>query len=360
MSSSSAPCDVADTILRMLLQPPVEGSSLQLSHCCALVARTVRTFIWDCDVDVTLTNSDGRDVGFHGSEIDRGWSAFARTMATVDPTMFSYSPTGLRLTDDDDWLHFDVLLPTVGTVNVRAHFTIVKRTPRFCCRACGATYKSLLNARSCGAAHTAVGADGRPAGPEREVDGRRARMVSHWDGLGIADRRRVAAFALEDISTICGDLLGIHHAILKAICGALDGKGLVAALEEATEGTMLLPGFGSGTAENLVPRSRGECEAVVAWWTAARLSSEAMAHVLLLLGDEENTTGTKPEKKKKKKKKTARKKTMLDRLLPPPCADMELPWSVLYTWPEPVRPGEFDPAAAVRFLERRAQEVIAC
>jgi hypothetical protein len=362
-----------------------------------MVARIVDVLLHNVDVTVTLTGPGDLDTVFTCSDINPTWYSIARAMSIKDPSLFFVSHNNVQETPEG--LRFDVLLPTVDCVNVRARFSAVPRTPRFCCRVCRTTYTALLNARSCARSHATQVTAGA-TGPEPAVHGRRALMAIYWDGLALPDRRRVAAYALDDVRTVHGDLLGIHNVILKAVCGTMDGTGLVAALERVTEGTMLLPGFGTGAATNPNPHSVWDCEAVVAWWTAARLASEAMAHALLAEEaphkeappkgtGKRATKGTKKPSKKRAKRPGAVEPAAtavepaatavepaatavepaatavepvaaVEPCVEPAAACMTpalLPWSAVYVF-EPVLPGEFDPTAAMLFFERRMQEVV--
>lgn len=355
--STSSSC-AAERIARHLKQvDETDTPSREVSHCCALVARLVNTFLQPYDVTVTLTGNSGSDVELHCSDIDRTWNFIARRMACTDPSLFLYSPSNYA--SGPDWVRVDVILPAVGSVNVRARFRAMEKTRRFCCRTCHTFYASLLNARTCVRAHNVTG-NTQATAPEAEVPGRRALMAAYWDGLPALDRKRIVKYALDDISTVQGDLLDIHGTILKAMCGTVDGEGLVAALERATEGTMLLPGFSTGAITQPDPNARWEWEAVVAWWAAARLASEAMAHSLLI----DETPPEKAPKKKKKKNKNKKKKgtpieltgELAGSTVVAAVAEACLPWSEIYVFPEP-GPDEFDPAATLRFLERRIQEL---
>ena len=325
----------ADAIRDALLRgPDADTPSREVSHCCALVTRLYDTLLRHTDSTVQFTGDGGHTVSMSCSDIDRTWITVSRTLAARDPALFICSHT--NVVSKPDRISFDVVLPTVGCVNVRARFIAMERSPRFCCRVCRTQYDALLNARSCARSHSTAVTMGA-CSPEPPVPGRRDLMVAHWERLSIADRRRVAAYALDDITTLDDTILDIHRTVLDAVCGIVDGETLVAALDKGTEGTMLLPGFGTGHATNANPHNVRDCEAIVAWWTAARLASDAMATAVLL------ESAPLAHKKKKKKKKPKNKKCV--------------PWSSTYSFPEP-KAGEFDVMAAIRFLERRVREVV--
>jgi hypothetical protein len=349
-----------DAIRRALIDGPhAKGTpSKEVAHCCALISRVLDTILRHVDTTVQLTGDGGTTVSLTCADIDRTWHVVSRTLAARDPALFLYSHHNVEASGD--WVRFDMILPVIGCVNVRARFIAVERAPRFCCRVCRTAYGSLLNARSCRRAHSTEITGGASA-PEPPVPGRRARMVAHWNGLSRDARRDVAAYALDDLKTVVKGtaILDIHRAVLDAVCGVSDGEVLVAALEHATEGTMLLPGFGTGDAVNPNPNNLKDCEAIVAWWTAARLASDAMATAVLSEVDVNVEPPAKKTKMQKKPKKTTKK---AKKYVPEICVPEEIhvperKWSEMYSFPDPA-PGEFDPMAAIRFLERRAVEVL--
>lgn len=319
----------------------------EIAYSCTMIAGVLGAF-QAADIPVRISVSDGVCMAIVPEQVAPIWRAAAAALMRMQPAMMDRPATP---TDDG----FNIDMPPVYGMPIAIRVcgggpAMLPTSVCYRCTYCRSEYKTSINAQACA---KSCSLNAGSLEPVREEDGtrgaaaRRALMVQYWDGLTTQERQYVAVDALRDMETVEGNLLSLHQTILGAVGGAVDGDVLVAALERVTEGTCFARRAGTGTIKFPEKDSSEEWEALLGWWLASRLSAEAMANALLV--DEETAAARllveKNKKKNKKNKKKKNKKTP------------SVPWSVMYTWPEPT-PGEFDPAAAILFLERRMRDVL--
>jgi hypothetical protein len=324
--------DISQALLQNTRQ--VSGGG-EIAYCCTMIAGVLGAFE-KANIPVRLSVTDGVRMAIVPEHIDPIWRAAAAALMRLQPDMMDRPTTP---TKDG----FTIEMPPVeGTpITIRVSGTEghhrLQATVHYRCTTCRTEYATSINAQAC--------AKACQLHPDREdataMAARRALMVQYWDGLTTSEKQYVAIDALRDMETVEGNLLSLHQTILGAVGGAVDGEVLMEALERVTEGTCLIRGAGTGTIAFPERDTAEEWEALLGWWLASRLAAEAHANALLVA--EETAAARRLVQKNKKKAKKKKKKCV--------------PWSVMYTWPAPT-PGEFDPAAAILFLERRMREVL--